>query len=80
MKKKELVAKVSARSKVSGIAVNRVIKSLVKTIAESVHAGEKVTLSGLGTLRMKTRKPKPARNLHVVGFCQTQGPGAFLIS
>ncbi|OGR83618.1 MAG: hypothetical protein A2902_05860 [Elusimicrobia bacterium RIFCSPLOWO2_01_FULL_64_13] len=63
MKKKELVAKVSARSKVSGIAVNRVIKSLVKTIAESVHAGEKVTLSGLGTFRMKTRKPKPARNL-----------------
>ncbi len=42
---------------------NRVISSLVKMIAESIESGEKVTLSGLGTFRVKTRKAKPARNL-----------------
>lgn len=63
MKKGDLLTKVSERSRVKSSVANRVIKSLIKTIADSVSAGEKVTLSGLGTFRMKTRKAKPARNL-----------------
>ncbi len=42
---------------------NRVVKALIKVIAQSVQSGEKVTLSGLGTFRIKARKAKPARNL-----------------
>ena len=63
MKKKDLVSGVSAKAKVTAGVATRVIKSLIKVIAESVHSGEKVTLSGLGTFRVKVRKAKPARNL-----------------
>lgn len=63
MKKGELLQKVSESSKASSGVANKVIKSLVKIIAQSVGNGEKVTLSGLGTFRAKIRKAKPARNL-----------------
>ncbi len=63
MKKKDLVEKVAQRSMVRQSETNRVIKALVRTIAECVKQGEKVTLSGLGTFRFKIRKAKPARNL-----------------
>jgi nucleoid DNA-binding protein len=63
MKKEELLVKVSERSKVKSEVAKRVIKSLIKTIGESIQNGEKVTLTGLGTFRIKARKPKPARNL-----------------
>ncbi|OGR84653.1 MAG: hypothetical protein A2901_07425 [Elusimicrobia bacterium RIFCSPLOWO2_01_FULL_54_10] len=63
MKKKDLVLSVSERARVSHSVANRVIKSLVKTIAGSLEAGDRITLSGLGTFRTKARKAKPARNL-----------------
>ena len=63
VRKDELLMKVSERSKNTPAASNRVIKSLIKTIAESIQNGEKVTLTGLGTFRIKSRKAKPARNL-----------------
>ena len=63
MKKLDLLQKVSEKAKVRPSVANRVIKSLIKTIAASIEAGEKVTLSGLGTFRVKSRKAKPARNL-----------------
>ena len=63
MKKKDLVDKICMKAKVSHTVASRVIRSLVKMIAESIEGGEKVTLSGLGTFRVKTRKAKPARNL-----------------
>src|SRR3989344_4377348 len=63
MKKKDLVFSVSERARVSHSVANRVIKSLVKTIAGSLEAGDRVTLSGLGTFKTKVRKAKPARNL-----------------
>ena len=63
MKKKDLVAGVSDKAKVSNAVASRVIKSLIKVIAQSIESGDKVTLSGLGTFRLKTRKAKPARNL-----------------
>ena len=63
MKKKEFVTEVAGKSRTSVAVANRVVKSLVKTITQSVENGEKVTLSGLGTFKVKTRKAKPARNL-----------------
>ena len=63
MKKKYLVQAVSERSRVSHSVANRVIKSLVKIISQSLENGDQVTLSGLGTFRTKPRKAKPARNL-----------------
>lgn len=63
MKKVDLLEKVSEKAKVSQGVANRVIKSLVRTLAQSVGEGETVTLSGLGTFRAKARKAKPARNL-----------------
>lgn len=63
MKKNDLLAQVCEQSKVSSGTANKVIRSLVKIITNSVGNGEKVTLSGLGTFRSKSRKAKPARNL-----------------
>lgn len=63
MKKLELLKRVAETTKVNIGTVDRVAKSLVKTIVEYVRNGEKVTLSGLGTFRIKARKAKPARNL-----------------
>ena len=63
MKKGDWLVQVSERAKVTSSISSRVIKSLIKTIAASIEDGEKVTLSGLGTFRVKSRKAKPARNL-----------------
>ncbi len=63
MKKKDLLMSVSERARVPHGVANRVIKSLVKSIAASLTEGETITLSGLGTFRTKARKAKPARNL-----------------
>ncbi len=63
MRKIDILAQVSQSSGVNARTANRVIHSLIKTIARSIENGEKVTLSGLGTFRLKSRKAKPARNL-----------------
>lgn len=63
MKRYDLIKKISEKSKVNSRIIDRVAKTLVRTIVECVRNGEKVTLSGLGTFRLKTRKAKPARNL-----------------
>ena len=63
MKKEILLEMVCEKSKVKGAVAKRVIQSLIQSIGESIQTGEKVTLSGLGTFRIKLRKAKPARNL-----------------
>ena len=63
MKKEQLIARVTEKSKVRSDLAKKVIRSLIKTICETIQLGDKVTLSGLGTFRIKTRKAKPARNL-----------------
>lgn len=63
MKKEELIVKVSEKARVKHEVAKRVVKALVKTIGESIQSGDKVTLTGLGTFRIKARKAKPARNL-----------------
>ena len=63
IKKEELLFKVTEKSRVRREVAKKVIRAFIKTIGESIQNGEKVTLSGLGTFRIKTRKAKPARNL-----------------
>lgn len=63
MKKDQLLDKVVEKSKVRREIAKKVIRGLIKTIGETIQNGDKITLSGLGTFRMKDRKAKPARNL-----------------
>ncbi len=63
MKKEILLEKVSEKSKVKPPIAKKVIRSLIQAIGESIQSGDKVTLTGLGTFRIKTRKSKVARNL-----------------
>lgn len=63
MKKEDLMIKIIGKARVKNEIAKRVIRSLIKAIGESIQNGERVTLSGLGTFRIKNRKPKPARNL-----------------
>lgn len=63
MKKEELLIKVAEKSKIKSPIAKKVIKALIETLGESIQSGEKVTLTGLGTFRIKIRKAKPARNL-----------------
>jgi len=62
MKKKDFVFSVSERARVSHSVANRVIKSLVKTLKISLESGDWVTLSGLGTFKIKARKAKSGHN------------------
>ena len=63
MKKELLLEKICAKSKVNGSVAKRVVKSLIHAIGESIQNGEKVTLTGLGTFKIKNCKPKVARNM-----------------
>jgi nucleoid DNA-binding protein len=63
MKKEQLLKKIEEKSKVRRQMIKKVLRSLIKTIGETIHTGDKVTLSGLGTFRIKERKAKVARNL-----------------
>jgi len=63
MKKEELLIKVSEEAGVKSAVAKRVIKALIKTVGRTIQNGDKVTLTGMGTFRIKKRKPKPARNL-----------------
>ncbi|MBI3012101.1 MAG: HU family DNA-binding protein [Elusimicrobia bacterium] len=63
MKKQDLLEFVYEKSKVKPAVAKKVIQSLIRAIAESVQNGDKVTLTGLGTFRIKVRKAKVARNM-----------------
>jgi nucleoid DNA-binding protein len=63
VKKDDLLIKISEKARVRKETSKRVTQALIKAIGESIKSGDKVTLSGLGTFRIKPRKAKPARNL-----------------
>ena len=41
---------------------SRSVKALVKTIRDALRVGDKVSLSGLGTFKVKSRKARKGRN------------------
>ena len=56
MNKIQLIQRVSKEARVKKSQASRSVKALVKTIREALRVGDKVSLSGLGTFKVKPRK------------------------
>jgi nucleoid DNA-binding protein len=62
MNKNELIQKVSKDAGLRRIQAVRAVKSLVAAIRDTVKTGGKISLTGLGTFKVKARKARPGRN------------------
>nr|BDA98586.1 DNA binding histon like protein [Proteomonas sp. NEIS-1375] len=62
MNKKDLVAIVSNRTKLSKKETEYVITVILETIITALVQGDRVTLVGFGSFRVKTRKARRGRN------------------
>jgi predicted histone-like DNA-binding protein len=62
MKKRDILKKVVDISGLTKGDVNKAIKALVKVIQTSLQSGEVISLSGLGSFRVKSRKKRLGRN------------------
>ena len=63
MNKRDLIAKISAKTDQPASAVAEVVDELLRTVTTSVARGEKVVLSGFGTFFRRTRARRVARNI-----------------
>ena len=55
MNKVQLIQRVAKEARVKKSQASRSVKALVKTIREALRVGDKVSLSGLGTFKVKSR-------------------------
>ncbi len=62
MTKSELVAKLAEEGKVAKKAAAAILDGLVKTLHESLKAGEKIRIDGLGTFVVVDRKARTGVN------------------
>lgn len=62
MNKLELIQRVSRGAGVSRAQSARALKSLVAALRETLREGGKISLSGLGTFKVKARKARWGRN------------------
>src|SRR3977135_3036964 len=62
MNKVQLIQRVAKEARVKKSQGSRSVKALVKTIREALRVGDKVSLSGLGTFKVKPRKARKGRN------------------
>ena len=62
MKRKEFLKFVSEKAGVNITKTEQVLKAFVKVLHEALKAGEKVSISGLGSFLVKPTKPKVGRN------------------
>src|SRR5471030_359342 len=62
MNKVQLIQRVAKEARVKKSQASRSVKALVKTIREALRVGDKVSLSGLGTFFVKSRKARKGRN------------------
>ncbi len=62
MTKSQLINKITRDAGVRRAQAVRAVKSLVQAIRETINKGEKISLTGLGTFKMKARKARPGRN------------------
>ncbi|MDR0724151.1 MAG: HU family DNA-binding protein [Endomicrobium sp.] len=62
MKKTDVIKQIADISGLAKGDVNKVIKALVKVIQISLKNGEILSLSGLGSFRVKSRKERLGRN------------------
>ncbi len=63
MKKNEFVKEIARESDETVARVTKVLKTFVKVLVDNLKKGEVISLSGLGSFRVKSRKARPARNL-----------------
>lgn len=62
MNKFELIQKVSKDAGVRRAQAVRAVKSVVMAIRDTIRDGGKISLTGLGTFKVKARKARPGRN------------------
>lgn len=62
MIKSEVIKRVSRDAGLNRGESIRAVKALVDAIREAIKNGEKVSLTGLGTFKVKARKGRPGRN------------------
>ena len=62
MKKDELVDRVSKEARLRRSEAIRAVKAVVGSIRAVIAEGGKISLSGLGTFKVKVRKARPGRN------------------
>ena len=62
MTKAELVAKISAETKLTKVQVQRTLKSFIEVTTAALKAGDKITLVGFGTFSAVNRTARKGRN------------------
>ncbi len=62
MTKDELVAKMADASAVKKVDVQKALDAMIQTIIETIKAGDKVNITGLGIFKVKDKKARLARN------------------
>lgn len=62
MNKADLIQHVATDAGVTRAQAVKAVKSLVKNIRDTIQQGDKISLSGLGTFKVKARKARPGRN------------------
>lgn len=62
MTKDELVAKVSETTGIKKVDIHKTLDSIIHTIIETIKAGEKVNITGLGIFKLRDKKARLARN------------------
>ena len=62
MIKAELVAKISAETKLTKVQVQKALKSFIEVTTAALKAGDKITLVGFGTFSAVNRTARKGRN------------------
>lgn len=62
MTKAELVAQIAKDAKITKVAANNAVDSMIKSITKSLKKGQDVTLVGFGTFTVAKRKARTGRN------------------
>jgi len=62
VKKAELIDRVCRDARVRRSEAIRAVKAVVSSIRSTISEGGKISLSGLGTFKVKPRKARPGRN------------------
>lgn len=62
MNKFELIQKVSKDANIRRMQAVRAVKAVVNSIRDTIREGGKISLTGLGTFKVKSRKARPGRN------------------
>lgn len=62
MNKSELIQKISKDTSLRRAQAIRAVKAVVGAIRDTIRSGGKISLTGLGTFKVKARKARPGRN------------------